>query len=106
MRSSHEGSSAGAVSPVQPATPRSTEGYIPTLKGRVRRVDEPGQAPYVSDHPDYRVHAHHLGAADYHRKNGALAVGPDTRHSACRRVPDSDESENEHSSTKRPIRPW
>ncbi|KAH0833367.1 hypothetical protein J3R83DRAFT_12468 [Lanmaoa asiatica] len=115
LRSSHEGSSAGAVSPASPTTPRSTEGPIPTLKSRVRRMDGPGQAPHVSDHLDYRVHPHHLGTADYHRmssegdyyrKNGALPAGPDTRLSACRHAPESDESESEHASIKRPLRPW
>lgn len=115
MRSSHEGSSAGAVSPASPATPRSTEGHIPALKNRVRRMDGLGPAPYVSDHQDYRVHPHHFGATDYHRmsgdgdyhrKNVALAAGPDTRLSACHHTPESDESESEHTRIKRPLRPW
>lgn len=114
QRSSHEGSSAGAISPVSPATPRSTEAHISTLKSRVRRVDGPGQVPYVSDHPDYRVPAHHHGAADCHRtssegdylrKNAALSAGPD-RRLAVRHAGESDESEVEHMSMKRPIRPW
>ena len=115
QRSSHEGSSAGAVSPVSPVTPRSTDGHIPTLKSRMKRVDGPGQAPNVSNRQDYRVHAHHLEAADYHRtssesnyhrKNAALPAGPDTHRSACRQAPESDESESEHTSIPRPIRPW
>ncbi|KAG9316115.1 hypothetical protein JVU11DRAFT_3790 [Chiua virens] len=117
LRSSHEGSSAGAISPVSPATPRSTDGlHLATLKSRVRRVDVPGQTSYVSDHPDYRAHAHQLGTTDYrrtgsdgdyHRKSGALPTGPDTHLSACRHPhPESDESESEHAHIKRPIRPW
>ena len=114
QRSSHEGSSAGAVSPVSPATPRSTEGHISTLKSRVRRVNGPGQVPYVYEHPDLRVSAHHPGAADYHRmssegdyhwKNTVLSAGPDRRTSG-RHAPESDESEGEPTSIKRPIRPW
>jgi hypothetical protein len=114
QRSSHEGSSASTVSPVSPATPRSTEGHIPTLKSRVRRVDGPGQVPYVSEHPEYRVSAHHPGAAvyhrlssegDYHRKNTALSAGPDRRIST-RHGPESDESEGEPTSIKGPLRPW
>ena len=112
QRSSHGGSSAGAISPVSPATPRSTEGDVPTLKSRVRQMDGPGQVPYVSDHPDYRVPTYHHGAAEYyrtssegeyHRKSAALSAGPDRRLSV-RHILESDESEVEH--IKRPIRPW
>ena len=114
QRSSHESSSVGAVSPISPATLRSTEGHIPTLKSRVRRMDGPGQVPYVSEHLDYRVSAHQPGAVvyhrpssegDYHRKNTALSAGPDRRIST-RHGPGSDESEGEPTSIKRPIRPW
>ncbi|KAF8547930.1 hypothetical protein OG21DRAFT_1471867 [Imleria badia] len=114
QRSSHEGSSAGAISPVSPATPRSTEAHIPTVKSRVRRVDESGQVAYVSDHPDYRVPAYHHGAVDYHRtssegdylrKSTAPSAGPD-RRLAVRHAPESDESEVEPTSIKRPLRPW
>lgn len=114
QRSSHEGSSAGAVSPASPATPRSTEGQVSALKGRMHRLGGPGQAPNGPSHQDYRVHAHHLEAVDYHRtnsegnyprKNGALPSGPDA-HPSCRHAPESDESENERTSFKHPIRPW
>lgn len=110
QRSSHEGSSAGAMSPVSPATPRSTEGHLPTLKNHVR----PGQVPYVSDRPDHRVPAYPHGVVEYHRtstegdylkKNAVLSAGPDKRISS-RHALESDESEAEHAIIKRPIRPW
>lgn len=75
-------------------------------------MDGPGQVPYVSDHPDYRVPTYHHGAAEYyrtssegeyHRKSAALSAGPDRRLSV-RHILESDESEVEH--IKRPIRPW
>ncbi|KAG6369885.1 hypothetical protein JVT61DRAFT_13349 [Boletus reticuloceps] len=103
--SPHEGSSAGAISPASPATPRSTEAHIPALKSRVTRMDGPGQVPFVTDHSDYRMPAHHLGTADYYRKNTARSAGPDMRLSV-RHATDSDESEVEHTSIKRPMRPW
>jgi len=113
QHSSREGSSAGAISPVSPTTPRSTEVDMSTLKCRVRQMDGPGQMHYISDHSDHRVlPTHHHGAADYHRtnsegdyhrKNVALSAGPD-RHLSSRHVLESDESEVEH--VRRPIRPW
>lgn len=115
-RSSHGGSSAGAVSPISPATPRSTDGYIPTLKSRTKRLDGPGQVPNVSNYQDYRVHAHHLDVTDYYRtssesnyhqrKYGGVPAGPETHRPTFRRAPESDESESEHTSIPRPLRPW
>jgi len=102
LRSSHEGSSLGAVSPVSPATPRSTEGHIPTLNTRVKRMDGPGHVAYVSEHPDYRAPGYHL---DYHRRTTTLSTGPDRRVSASR-APESDDGEGEPMSMKRPLRPW
>ncbi|KAF8835670.1 hypothetical protein BDN67DRAFT_975046 [Paxillus ammoniavirescens] len=107
LRSSHGGSSADGVSPVSPATPRSTE--LPTLKARAidlgarehsRGLDAPifatTQRPSPPDHHGY---------PGLNRKNGnTLPTGTDTRLSACRHSCDSDDSESEYS--KRPIRPW